>query len=254
MDPFSLAAGIIGIVGLTAQTLQVTSAFAHEARHGKEEAAELLNELTVLHFNLSRLDQFLRSASGGPQFQDTSVLVSSSYSYRDKLKVLREKLDVARKSRLTPFRWPLNNTEHRQTVDELRAYAQCVQFSLSVNGCALLSKTSGEVVDVLRHQLEAVQLLETVSHRTLSSKQALENQAQILQNHHAAEEREKILNWISTVKHEQKHHDIRLPRVRGTGEWFLELNEFKCWRDETLSASNVLLCQGIQGSGKSVLA
>jgi hypothetical protein len=156
MDPFSLAAGIIGIVGLTAQTLQVTSAFAHEARHGKEEAAELLNELTVLHFNLSRLDQFLRSASGGPQFQDTSVLVSSSYSYRDKLKILQEKLDVARRSRLTHFRWPLNNTEHRQTVDELRAYAQCVQFSLSVNGCALLSKTSGEVVDVLRHQLEAV--------------------------------------------------------------------------------------------------
>ncbi len=150
--------------------------------------------LTVLHFNLSRLDQFLRSASGGPQFQDTSVLVSSSYSYRDKLKILQEKLDVARISRLTPFRWPLNNTEHRQTVDELRAYAQRVQFSLSVNGCALLSKTSGEVVDVLRHQMEAVQLLETVSHRTLSSKQALENQAQILQNHHAAPEREKILN------------------------------------------------------------
>jgi len=122
------------------------------------------------------------------------VLVSNSYSYRDKLKVLQEKLDVASKSRLTPFKWPLNNTEHRQTVDELRAYAQCVQFSLSVNGCALLSKTSDEVVDVLRQQLEAFQLLETVSHRTLSSKQALENQAQILQNHHAAEERDRILN------------------------------------------------------------
>lgn len=182
------------------------------------------------------------------------MLVSNSYSYRDKLKVLQEKLDVASKSRLTPFKWPLNNTEHRQTVDELRAYAQCVQFSLSVNGCALLSKTSDEVVDVLRQQLEAFQLLETVSHRTLSSKQALENQAQILQNHHAAEERDRILNWISPVKHEQKHHEIRLPRVQGTGEWFLELNEFKRWRDEMLSASNVLLCQGIQGSGKSVLA
>lgn len=254
MDPFSLAAGIVGIVGLTVQTLQVTSTFAHQARHGKEEAAELLNQLTVIHHNLSRLDEFLRSASGGPQFQDTSVLVSSSYSYRDRLKVLQEKLNAASKSRLIPFRWPLNNTEHRQTLDELRAYAQCVQFSLSVNGCALLSKTSGEVVDVLRHQLEAVQLLETVNHRTLSSKEAIENQAQILQNHHAAEEREEILDWISTVKHEQKHHDIRLPRVQGAGEWFLELNEFKCWREETLSASNVLLCQGIQGSGKSVLA
>ena len=254
MDPFSLAAGIAGIVGLTGQALKVIRAFVHETRHGKEAAAELLNELTVLHFNLSRLDLFLRSANGGIQFQDTSVLVSSSFSYRDKLKLLREKLDVASKSRLTPFKWPLNNTEHHQTVEELRAYAQCVQFSLSVNGCALLSKTSDEVVDVLKNQLKAFQLLETVSHRTLSYNQSLAQQTQILQDHHAAEERDKVLDWISVIKHEQKHHDIRLPRVGGTGDWFLELDEFRRWRDKTEPRDSVVLCQGIQGSGKSVLA
>lgn len=71
MDPFSLAAGIAGIIGLTGQTLKVASAFVDEARHCKAAAAELLKELTVLHFNLSRLDQFLRGTSGGPRFQDT---------------------------------------------------------------------------------------------------------------------------------------------------------------------------------------
>lgn len=254
MDPFSVAASIAGLVGLTAQVLKVTKAFVHEAKHGKEFAAELLNELNMLHFNLSRLDDFLRSTSGELHFQDTSVLVSSSISYRDKLKRLQEKLEVASKSRLTHFKWPLSGTEHHQSMGELRAYAQCVQFSLNINGCALLSKTSGEVMDVLRNQLEAFQLLETISHRTISSQQSSVEQSQMLQDHHAAEERGKVLDWISADAHEQKHHQIRLPRVAGTGDWFLELDEFCQWRDSTNASDNVLLCQGIQGSGKSVLA
>ena len=254
MDPFSIAASIAGLVGLTAQVLKITKAFVHEGRHGKEFAAELVNELNMLHFNLSRLDEFLRSASGGLHFQDTSVLISSSFSYREKLKRLQQRLDVASKSRLTPFKWPLNSAEHHQSIEELRAYAQCVQLSLNINGCALLSKTSEEVMDVLRSQLEAFQLLETISHRTLSSQQSSLEQTQTVQDHYAAEERDKLLDWISVDPHEQKHHQIRLPRVAGTGDWFLELGEFWRWRDSSSVSDNVLLCQGIQGSGKSVLA
>ena len=254
MDPFSIAASIAGLVGLTAQVLKVTKAFAHEAKHGREFALELLNELNMLHFNLSRLDEFLRSASGGLHFQDTSVLVSSSFSYREKLRRLQERLDVSSKSRLVHFKWPLSSTEHHQSIGELRAYAQCVQLSLDINGCALLSKTSDEVIDVLRSQLEAFQLLETISHRTLSSQRSSIEHSQMLKDHHAADEREKMLDWISVDPHEQKHHKIRLPRVVGTGDWFLELDEFRRWRDSADVFYNALLCQGIQGSGKSVLA
>lgn len=254
MDPLSLAASIGGLVALTARTLQVTRTFTHDSRHGKEAAAELLNELVVLEFNLSRLDQLLRSPDSELKFEHTSVLVSSSFSFRDKLKVLQQKLEVASKSRLTPFKWPLTKSEHRETIDELRAYAQCVQFSLTIGGCTLLSKTSNEVVDVLRNQLEAFQLLGTLNQRTDSVQKFLVEQAQELQDHHAAEEREKILDWLSAVKHEQKHHDVRLPRVAGTGEWFLESDEFRQWRGSVKNTDNALLCQGIQGSGKSVLA
>lgn len=74
----------------------------------------------------------------------------------------------------------------------------------------------------------------------------------MLQDDRAVRSREKILNWISTFEHERKHHGIRMPRVKGTGEWLLNSNELQRWRDD-LHAPNVLWCHGIQGSGKSVL-
>ena len=254
MDPLSIAASVAGIIGLTGQTLKVTKTLVHDARHGKEAAAELHNGLSILHYNLSRLDDFLRSESGALKFQDTSVLVSSSFAYRGRLELLQNKLDNASKSRLTPLKWPLNNVEHRQTIEELRAYGQCIQFSLTINGCALLSKTSNEVMEVLGNQLKAFQLLETISSQTSSSPSALAEQAQIIQDHQAAEERSTILEWISPVKHEQKHHNIAQPRVPGTAQWFLMLDQFTRWRDGLDVPNALLLCQGIQGSGKSVIA
>ena len=254
MDPLSVLASVTGLVAFTAQTLKITRAFINDAKHGKQQATEMLRELTIIHFNLSRLSDFLRSPSGVVQFQDTSVLVSTSAAYGENLKLLQEKLFLASKSRLTPFKWPLTRTEHLQAIDELRAYAQCIQLSLTINGCVLLSKTSEEVVETLRNQLEAFQLLETINRRAISSEHSLAEQAQILQDHHEAAERDKILESISTFNHELEHNKKKLPRVEGTGDWFITSEQFKQWRDNVNSDTNILLCEGIQGCGKSVLA
>lgn len=79
------------------------------------------------------------------------------------------------------------------------------------------------------------------------------DQNQELRNHHEVQDREKTLNWISTFEYEMKHHAIRMPRVEGTGEWLLDREEYRQWRDDE-DSPKVLWCHGIQGSGKSVLA
>ena len=255
MDPFSITVGIVSLVSLAAQTLSVTKTYVDEVRHGKEAAAELLRELDVLHFNLLRLDRFLNNKTEAvPSFDDTSVLVSSTYACRNKLTALHDKLDAPSASRLSRLKWPLSSKEHMEAIQELRAFAQWIQFALTVDGCALLSKTSAEVLNTLKHQLETFQLVESIGHRTRSIERSLEEQVQISRDARVAKEREKVLNWISTIKHEQKHHDVRMPRVDGTGEWLLQEKEFQRWRDEPRTSNNVLWCHGIQGSGKSVLA
>ena len=254
MDPFSLAVGIAGILSLVGQTLKVTTRFVYASKHGKKDATELQDELNVLHFNLSRLDRMVKdTAHGALHFQATSVLISSTFALRDKLDSLRDELIVASNVRLGSLKWPLNSKEHREIMQDLRAYAQCVQFSLSNDGFALLSKTATEVQDVLRTQLEAFQILGAISHRVSSAGDSLSEQTRAINDQITAERRNSILEWISTVKHEQKHHDIRTPRVKSTGRWFLREDEFKHWCDEVDPQSNVLLCEGIQGSGKSVL-
>lgn len=138
---------------------KVTRTYVHEVKHGKEAAAELLRELDVLHYNLSQLDAFLKSDEAARPFDSTSVLVTSTFACRDKLTVLVEKLSGASGSLLNRLKWPLDSKEHRQTVQDLRAFAQWVQFALTIDGCALLSKTSADVLETLASQLETIQLV-----------------------------------------------------------------------------------------------
>ena len=251
MDPFSLVVGITGLIGLTGQTIKVTKGYLHSVKHAKETVAEMLQELEILYFNLSRLDKLLKTKEAARHFDQTSVLVSSTHACRTKLTAICQKLDGAGQGLLNRLKWPLSKDDHQESLAQLRAFSQWIQFSLIVDGCALLSKSSAEVLAILTKQLDS---FGDIDRRTLSIEQSLTIQAQFLGDNRAVMEREKVLNWLSTVKHEQKHNDIRMPRMSGTGEWLLKEAKFRSWRDDSKSRDNVLWCHGIQGSGKSVLA
>lgn len=255
MDPFLITVGIVGLLNVATQTLTLAKTYVDEVKHGKEAAVEFMNELDVLHSNISRLDRLLKSESEATRhFENTSVLVSSTHACRNKLNVLYDKLHGHGRSRLSRLKWPLNVEDHRETIGELRAFAQWTQFALTIDGCGLLSKTSIEVLEVLRKQLETFQLLEKVDDRTCSIEQSIKEQAQSLNDDRMAAERNKVLDWLSARSHEQKHHNVRMPRVDGTGEWLLHDIRYERWRDEQKMSNNVLCCDGVPGSGKSVLA
>ena len=134
MDPFSLAVGISGLVTLTAQTLKLSQQYFHGVKHASEAANSLATELQLLHNALCRLVEFLHSDSAKRQsFDETSVLVSSTSACKTKLEVIHKKLEVATKDRLHRALWPLNEKEHRQSVQELRAVSQCIQFAMAID-------------------------------------------------------------------------------------------------------------------------
>ena len=126
-DPFSIVVGIAGLLGVAAQTLRLAKIYVDEVRHRDEAAAEFLKELNVLHFNLSRLDHFLnRESDGVRHFDSTSVLVSSTTTCRTNLDILHDKLTSNRTRRVERLKWPLSAKEHRETIQELRAFAQWI--------------------------------------------------------------------------------------------------------------------------------
>ena len=266
MDPFSITFSIVGVLGAVLQTVQLAKTYVSEAKDGKNVATEMLTELSSLQSNLERLDEFLKQDSQASlQFTHTSALTASTIKCCEKLEKLRmilsNKLNSHQTSRMSRLKWPLSVTDHRKTMEELRAFSQCIQLALTTDGCALLSKTATEVHEVLAKQHEvltkqrsALEILETLDNRTSLIEAQCEKQTRSLDEESQARKRDDVLNWLSPLNHAQKHYHISKPHIHGTGEWLLQTHEFKSWRDEPQAMSNVLCCYGIQGAGKSVLA
>ncbi|KAL4884606.1 ankyrin repeat-containing domain protein [Aspergillus karnatakaensis] len=60
-----------------------------------------------------------------------------------------------------------------------------------------------------------------------------------------------MLDWFTSFNHGLQLSDFLNKRAPGTGQWFLELTEFKAWLK---GAQQTLFCPGIPGSGKSTIA
>jgi hypothetical protein len=185
--------------------------------------AVLVTELEALQLNLFSLDQFLHSDSAkGLEFQRTAVLQSCASACEGKLKSLCKKLGQVGDSRTSRYLWLLNEKEHQKTVQELRAFAQWMQFALSVDGCSLLSRTVDDVLKIIEQQVESLKMLQAFEDKTTQLQDTVRVQTRILQDDRKAKTREHILNWVSKLEHNQKHYAVRSPRVEGTGGWLLE--------------------------------
>ncbi|KAK7013943.1 ankyrin repeat-containing domain protein [Favolaschia claudopus] len=66
-----------------------------------------------------------------------------------------------------------------------------------------------------------------------------------------ADEKNKILDWLTTINFFQHQNAIFETWQEGTGKWFLSLPEFKTWLS---NSKKVLWCEGPPGAGKTVLS
>lgn len=63
---------------------------------------------------------------------------------------------------------------------------------------------------------------------------------------HKETENQQILSWLSGISFDEKQGDILSKRHPGTGEWLLNSDEFKAWRDGNPETSQTLWCKGIR--------
>jgi len=67
-------------------------------------------------------------------------------------------------------------------------------------------------------------------------------------------ERRQILQWLSPLEPQQRHEGVQSDRLDSVGNWALETNEFRKWRDaEDGCIEPVLFCYGNPGVGKTYL-
>ncbi|KAL3475445.1 ankyrin repeat-containing domain protein [Aspergillus californicus] len=65
------------------------------------------------------------------------------------------------------------------------------------------------------------------------------------------QQRDTILDWLTDFDYGRQLSDYLDQRAPGTGEWFLESSEYKDWMN---GRQQILLCPGMPGSGKTIIA
>ena len=71
-----------------------------------------------------------------------------------------------------------------------------------------------------------------------------------------ADEKSKILTWLSPLEPQKRHHDIRSRRVDEVGDWLLQTEEYRNWSDDSAgsnSTDRTLFCHGGPGVGKTYI-
>jgi len=64
----------------------------------------------------------------------------------------------------------------------------------------------------------------------------------------------EIMRWLSPLDPSNRHQGVSTERLDGVGNWLLETNEFREWRNSEGAADNVILfCSGNPGVGKTYL-
>ena len=68
-----------------------------------------------------------------------------------------------------------------------------------------------------------------------------------------ADDRSQLLAWLSPKEPKIRHRNIQEQRVDNVGEWLMQTEEFRTWRDyrgESEGDNAVLFCYGDPGVGK----
>ncbi|KAK0387224.1 hypothetical protein NLU13_5537 [Sarocladium strictum] len=256
MDPLSISMGVAGVLPLIAQVITTAREYVNSVANAREMIRSLILELEVLKSAIEKLGDLLltdKIAESDIQFDQASVLLSCSTAIEVKLQELFKRLARESNRKLGSLLWPFTEKEHQKTIGELKNFTTWIHFALSIDGCRLLSQTSDHVVAVLAGQLEQFKATQKLDSKTTELFSAVQKQNKALEDSASLDHRRRVLDWISTTKHDIRHAILQRSRTQNTGSWLLRSDSFMEWRAGR-SQANILWCNGIQGSGKTVLA
>ncbi|KAF1954501.1 ankyrin [Byssothecium circinans] len=198
-----------------------------------EQYKALSNDVKSLYRVVEEIDDVLPYRDLTPQ--QKLHLAETQKDCEAILTSLKEKLDkntllsgstTNKKTRGFRVAWQRLRWDQKD-VQELRD-----RLHLSIDGLSLLLQnlTSDKVFEIGK-QVDDIHLLEETreKHR----------------------KREAIVNFFSTLDYASSQQDALQRQIENTGMWFLQSSEFVEFRD---NATETLLCHGIPGAGKTVMA
>lgn len=291
-DPFSLAAGIAGLISLSLEVTKIAHQYVQGVRNSSKDIEDFLQELAALTDVLRQLDAFLKKDEAGKRsFDQTSILVKTYKACRSSLEKTRSTLQrrVNEHKFLKALTWPFVGKEHQQIIVTILHWIHTFQFALTVEGCVLLSKTAGEVSETLNNQLRILEETKKIAHSLpclLESTEKASNSihgvlsavsslAELQKSMASLGETVQNIERIALESREQECRESTERKKQQVLQWLSRL-DFRSKQLDILSrrtpstgewllvednfkswvdgsGSSLLFCSGIPGAGKTVL-
>ncbi|KAF2008073.1 hypothetical protein P154DRAFT_15308 [Amniculicola lignicola CBS 123094] len=239
MDPLTIASSVTP----TIQLVQNISRFILDFKDASRTTSELSFELRGLQHVISQI-QTLGIGRGTFQNDSSSATLTRSLeACRQVLQELEQRQGIDTKSHRfsNRFRGLANPSRQRDTeklIASLHTHQQELQFFLTVQLVQASSRLNTQLsqkgpASPTEHPSNILSLPEPSSRG--------------------------VLDWLTSFDYQSRHSELCRVRAPHTGNWFLDSSEFKAWlsgqppKGTRHRPSNVLWCNGVPGSGKSVL-
>lgn len=228
-DPFS----IIGLLGVAVQVIEIALDFGSDWKDVPEDTRALISELqglkavlSVTHINILIHDDFrdsflghraanLSQAGVAQPSTNTAEMVSSCKAgLEDLLKALRH-CEKGHRLGWHRIKGAFNAKAIRDRVEDLHRRCEILNKMVSIN---FQAAAYNEVKAILEEQRDWRQ----------------------------SEENQRVLAWLSGLSFEDTHRAVLAKRHPNTGQWFLDTDEFKQWRDSQSNTTSALWCPGMR--------
>ncbi|KAF5723133.1 ankyrin repeat domain-containing protein [Fusarium mundagurra] len=266
MDPLGATASIIAILQLsTATTLYLLSATG-----ATKQQRRLHEEIRGCEDMLFRLKDILENERQDPTHASRISLLEGPHSPFTRLRPLFEsiKVKLAPKKGLSKafssLVWPFNEKDVSELIAAIQREKGLLQLALENDSRGLLKDFIQkaeenhnrliELMQNLKHdsdqQKDQLEELSTGLASLQTTQETVTNSLDKFGDAQAADQRLRILDWITPMHFASDQEDY-LDRIQpGSGKWFLESDQFNGWVG---GVYQTLYCPGIPGAGKTIL-
>ena len=163
MDPFSITAGVAGLITLVSQGIKLASSYTHGVTGATKQAATMFEALSQLERILKSLNERLLTKStdgGSTKSGQASLLFDTLQSCHQRIDTILQRISrTAAGGRLKALKWPLNKKDHEEALRDIRMFCQWIQLSMTIEGNDLLSENLKRVNALSHATTESADIL-----------------------------------------------------------------------------------------------
>jgi Cdc6-like AAA superfamily ATPase len=270
MDPFSLGASILGVIGLTIQVGEILVKFGMDWTYAPDDVKHFIMEIQTLKTTLSTT---YTNAITNPEFEKamrgTESALLSHFKQKESdsgqldfpMAMCKERLqkllaELRKASKGSKFGWSRLKmaflaSDIREAVEDLHCQCQVLNNLIGIDSLTLGVETLKEIRAVRQEANEDRKARQDWESRNDNILAVLKDEQDDRSQTDRLQELSRFLKLISASDYASEQRDYLSKRTEGTGRWLLESETYPRWVEGT---GGTFFCSGMPGSGKTIMS